>query len=576
MKGKRTYKERILVFVLSFAMAAGMGMESVHLQAASAEGEPVQKEIVAEEPALEGQPPLEKEYEVKITAPEGPFYIGETCEMPFTAAVWNKTDEHEVIDPKLVWSCTEGAAIDTNTGVLSILNATAENDRISITAKLIDENATSILSEDTYEISASVRPQYSITGKVIDQDDQEGVDGATVTLNPTEGSKGKQVTMDTFSDGTFTLENVVGGANTDYTLTITKDGYTSYEYNNGNFQNTENDVRLSEDIPLTFAEESQLSYSNLDLKVGETKAIEIIWPEHFLDEWKNKVEELTTSSNSVTAVVQDDHLLITGNEQVYGAWVTVKVHGKSVIVENINVEKYAISGGITIEPKSVESDKSYHAKDVVNIKAAFKADGMPLDGEKVTFCITHQGIDSEETEVPLTDVTLADGVATLENFEFPYAGVYTITCTLPESNKYDDEARAISRDVCVEVLEGEEYQTIEITKPEKAIGTYGDNAEDTKEIEFKATVADVDFSDLDKGWKVASSDIDVSNCEITINENTIEEKEDGLFSVSGEIKKLKPTKAGNNLTLTLTYSHIDNENQKVYGDATNSTTFSIN
>ena len=66
-----------------------------------------------------------------------------------------------------------------------------------------------------------------------------------------------------------------------------------------------------------------------------------------------------------------------------------------------------------------------------------------LDGEKVTFCITHQGIDSEETEVPLTDVTLADGVATLENFEFPYAGVYTITCTLPESNKYDDERRVL-------------------------------------------------------------------------------------------------------------------------------------
>lgn len=576
MKGKRTYKERILVFVLSFVMAAGMGTESVHLQAASAEGEPVQKEIVAEEPALEGQPSLEKEYEVKITAPEGPFYIGETCETPFTATVWNKTDGYEVVEPKLVWSCAEDATIDTNTGVLSILNTATENEMISITAKLIDENAASILSEDTYEIRVSVRPQYSITGKVIDQHDKEGIVGATVTLTPTEGSKGQQATTDTLSDGIFTLENVVGGANTDYTLTVAKDGYTSYEYNNGNFQNTENDVRLSEDIPLTFAEESQLSYSNLDLKVGETKAIEIIWPEHFLDEWKNKVEELTTSSNSVTAVVQDDHLLITGNEQVYGAWVTVKVHGKSVIVENINVEKYAISGGITIEPKSVESDKSYHAKDVVNIKAAFKADGMPLDGEKVTFCITHQGIDSEETEVPLTDVTLADGVATLENFEFPYAGVYTITCTLPESNKYDDEARAISRDVCVEVLEGEEYQTIEITKPEKAIGTYGDNAEDTKEIEFKATVADVDFSDLDKGWKVASSDIDVSNCEITINENTIEEKEDGLFSVSGEIKKLKPTKAGNNLTLTLTYSHIDNENQKVYGDATNSTTFSIN
>lgn len=388
MKGKRTYKERILVFVLSFAMAAGMGMESVHLQAASAEGEPVQKEIVAEEPALEGQPPLEKEYEVKITAPEGPFYIGETCEMPFTAAVWNKTDEHEVIDPKLVWSCTEGAAIDTNTGVLSILNATAENDRISITAKLIDENATSILSEDTYEISASVRPQYSITGKVIDQDDQEGVDGATVTLNPTEGSKGKQVTMDTFSDGTFTLENVVGGANTDYTLTITKDGYTSYEYSNRSFQNAENDVSLSENIPLDFAEEIQLSLSNIDLKVGETKAIEIIWPEHFLDKWKDKVE-VSTTSDAVIAVVQDSQLLITGNKEVSGAQVTVNVHGKSAAVENISVKKYAITGEITIEPKRVESDQSYHAKDVVNIKGEFKADGVPMDDEDVTFSITH-------------------------------------------------------------------------------------------------------------------------------------------------------------------------------------------
>lgn len=564
MKGKRTYKERILVFVLSFAMAAGMGMESVHLQAASAEGEPVQKEIVAEEPALEGQPPLEKEYEVKITAPEGPFYIGETCEMPFTAAVWNKTDEHEVIDPKLVWSCTEGAAIDTNTGVLSILNATAENDRISITAKLIDENATSILSEDTYEISASVRPQYSITGKVIDQDDQEGVDGATVTLNPTEGSKGKQVTMDTFSDGTFTLENVVGGANTDYTLTITKDGYTSYEYSNRSFQNAENDVSLSENIPLDFAEEIQLSLSNIDLKVGETKAIEIIWPEHFLDKWKDKVE-VSTTSDAVIAVVQDSQLLITGNKEVSGAQVTVNVHGKSAAVENISVKKYAITGEITIEPKRVESDQSYHAKDVVNIKGEFKADGVPMDDEDVTFSITHPGIDSEK----VVEKRLTNGAATLEDFEFEYAGVYTIICTLPKSNKYNDDTRTITKEVWVEALEGEEYQIIEITASQKSIGEYGQTAT----IEFNATVADVDRSDLGKGWKATSGDI--ADYKVIIDENTIEEKENGLFGVSGEVQ-LKPTRAGKNLDVTLTYSHTDNEYQKVYKDATTSTTILIN
>lgn len=561
MKGKRACKERILVFMLIFDMVVGMVMEPVQLQAAVVEGEPVQEEIVTEE-----QPPAEKEYEVKITAPEGPFYIGETYEDPFKTTVWNKTDGYEVIDPKLVWSCTENATIDTNTGVLSILKTAIENEKISITAKLIDENATSILSEDTYEISVSVRPQYSITGKVIDQYDKEGIAGATVTLNPTEGSKGQQVTTDTLADGIFTMQNVVGGTNTDYTLTVTKDGYTSYEYNNESFQNAENAISLSEGISLDFAEEIQLSQSNLDLKVGETKAIEIIWPEHFLDEWKDKNEvEVSATSDAVTAVVQDSQLLITGNKEVSEVQVTVNAHGKSATVENINVKKYAISGEITIEPKSVESDQSYHAKDVVNIKAEFKADGVPMDGEGVTFSITHLGIDPEETEA-----TLTDGAATLNDFEFKYAGVYKITCTLPESNKYNNDACTITKEVCVEAL-GEEYQSIdEIRGLDKPIGEYGQ----ASTIRFDATVADIDRSDLDKGWKVTSGDIE-SDYKITIDEDTIEEKENGLFGVSGEIQ-LTPARAGNDLKLTLVYSHTDNEKQKVYKDATANITFSIN
>ena len=613
MKGKRTCKERILAFMLTFAMVVGMVMEPVQLQAA-VEGEPVQEEIVTEEPTPEKepsveenggislfsadggetdvtetgtgdgadtgegeeirepggnegeeQPPAEKEYEITITAPEEPFYIGETCETPFKATVWNKTDGYEVIDPKLVWSCTEDATIDTNTGVLSILNTATENEKISITAKLLDENATSVLSEDTYEISAAVRPQYSITGKVIDQYDQEGIVGATVTLNPTEGSKGQQVTTDTLSYGTFTLGSVVGGTNTNYTLTVTKDGYTSYEHNNESFQNAENDIILSENISLNFAEEIQLSQSNLELKVGETKAIDIIWPEHFLEKWKDKVE-VSTSSNAVTAVVNGDQLFITGNEETQSAQVTISVHGKSKAVERIIVNKYAISGKITISPEA----EKYHAKDVVDITAHFEADNVAMNGEEVTFSITHPGINFEDTTI-----RLIKGDATLKNFEFPYAGVYKITCTLPKSNKYNDDARAISQDVYVEVLEGEEYQTIEITKPEKPIGTYGDNLEDTETIKFSAIVADVDLSNVNKGWTVTSENKAIENSTVTIDDNTIENKENGLFGVSGEIQ-LKPTKAGNNLNLTLTYSHTDNESQKVYEDATASTTFSIN
>ena len=50
MKGKRTCKERILAFMLTFAMVVGMVMEPVQLQAAAVDGEPVQEEIVTEEP----------------------------------------------------------------------------------------------------------------------------------------------------------------------------------------------------------------------------------------------------------------------------------------------------------------------------------------------------------------------------------------------------------------------------------------------------------------------------------------------------------------------------------------------
>lgn len=50
MKGKRNFKERILAFVLAFAMVMGMVLEPVQLQAAAADGEPVQGEIMSEEP----------------------------------------------------------------------------------------------------------------------------------------------------------------------------------------------------------------------------------------------------------------------------------------------------------------------------------------------------------------------------------------------------------------------------------------------------------------------------------------------------------------------------------------------
>lgn len=71
MKGKRTCKERILAFMLTFAMVVGMGMESVQLQAAAVEGEPVQEEIVTEEPTPEEEPPVEENGGISLFSADG-------------------------------------------------------------------------------------------------------------------------------------------------------------------------------------------------------------------------------------------------------------------------------------------------------------------------------------------------------------------------------------------------------------------------------------------------------------------------------------------------------------------------
>ena len=71
MKGKRTCKERILAFMLTFAMVVGMVMEPVQLQAAAVEGEPVQEEIVTEPSVSEEEPPVEENGGISLFSADG-------------------------------------------------------------------------------------------------------------------------------------------------------------------------------------------------------------------------------------------------------------------------------------------------------------------------------------------------------------------------------------------------------------------------------------------------------------------------------------------------------------------------
>lgn len=71
MKGKRTCKERILAFMLTFAMVVGMVMEPVQLQAAAVEGEPVQEEIVTEPSVPEEEQTVEENSGISLFSAEG-------------------------------------------------------------------------------------------------------------------------------------------------------------------------------------------------------------------------------------------------------------------------------------------------------------------------------------------------------------------------------------------------------------------------------------------------------------------------------------------------------------------------
>ena len=627
MKGKRTCKERILAFMLTFAMVVGMVMEPVQLQAAAVDGEPVQEEIVTEEPVTteesvpaeasleasdesstfneagdenavteldagdgsedgtetdeggeepdgttepgeeptepseggEEQPPLEKEYEVTITAPDGPFYIGETCETPFTATVRETTTGIIIENPNIEWSCTtQNASINPTTGILTI--HTAGEVTIVATWKSYDIEKSSSVTINNVQ----VRPMYSIKGKVVDIFESEPIADANVDLISVEGdSEGTTVgSVFTEKDGSFSLDNVRGGKGTSYKIVISKEGkYKTKEIEN-QFVDLEKDFDLG-NISLETSESISLegisAEETITLKVGDVKNIGVNCPEGW------RVEVTSEDSNIVTAVYSDGQITLNGINAGETS-LMISAHGQNIEIE-VTVEKY---GNITGSIQIVDQSESYQVHDQITIEAEFFSNNISInDANKiVSFRVFYP--DGTEHPTEPQDVSLSGGKATT-SFTFPYAGNYTIYCALEEDGKYAERCETSITVANVVPLESQKIESID--QPEEPIGTYGDNEGDTTKIEFTATVADVNSTDLRKGWTVTSDAIE--GYTVTINPDSIKKNENGLFNVSGYIN-LKPSKAGNNLNLTLTYSHTDDKNQQVYGDATNSTTFSIN
>ena len=587
MKGKRTCKEKILAFMLSFVVTAGMVMETVQLQAA--ESGPVREQTVADAPAPSEEPFVEensgmgvfsagddgeaqpreekKAYEIMITAPDGPFYIGETCEAPFKATVREIAGDTIIEDPSIEWFCTTSNGVIDAAGKITV-NAGGE---IGIAANYKDPDTGKILGVSTPWIingnTVKERPRYNITGIVQDIYNDEPVCGAKADLISWEdGDAGKIVdTVYTGDNGDFILKDVKGGKGTEYKITISKEGRYNTKEIRDLFTDLEEDFDLGH-IKLETSDRISLEEihegESIDLKVGEEKTINVICPK----EWQREIT-LTPENDHITAIYRKNGQITLNGVKEGTAGLKVSAHGQEFRI-TVNVERYGnITGLISI----IEQSESYYVNDTIHMQAQFFSNDVFINDadKKVSFTVFYPDGTVHPANPEFSGLT--DGTA-VASFTFPYKGSYTFSCTLEADEKYEEDC-TIS--VTVDGIKPLEGQKITYKKEQQGvIGTYGESINAAEKIEFEATIAGADKHDLEKGWEVTSDDNAIEDYTVIIDKNCIEQKEKGLFDISGYIY-LKPSKAGRDLNLKLTYRHTDHEEQKVYKDAEAKTTFSI-
>lgn len=249
MKGNRTGKERILAFLLIFAMAAGMAMESIQLQAA-VDGEPVREQIVTEESVSTTLDSV-REYTVSgmVKALAGDNEIGvKNAHVSLSdgagatyEAVTKDNGIYSVTCPKGTYAVTaarDGMHMQGNTVMVAVGDdqPNAADVILELNDMNISENARTMKVDGTID-NLSIQKDYSIKGESVqwstDRSDVVGINDlgngsvritglqagsatVTATLNTTYGEKTAscQVTVE-MRDTTTALEEQPAGDDAD-------------------------------------------------------------------------------------------------------------------------------------------------------------------------------------------------------------------------------------------------------------------------------------------------------------------------------------------------------------------------
>ncbi|MEF2877294.1 MAG: carboxypeptidase-like regulatory domain-containing protein [Blautia sp.] len=558
MKGKHKFKERLLAFVLAFAMIMGTVIQPIQLQAAGnqeqeLDGQNFENNVQdgggvpaptslgdVGEPTEPGEETVS--YVVEIQAPSGPFYPGETCDAPFTATVKEITDANssgtEIPSAEITWSCeTEnGSILD---GMLTVAENAVKDEEIIVKASYSGQNGNT--AECIAAVYVSARGKYQITGTVKDSYGYAGIPGATVKLvkDTVYGTVAEpQVTGE---NGEYKFEDILGDSGIAYHIEVSKEG--EYTQNQTSSFSLNQDTKV-EDVLLTTSQTITLEGDD-SVKIGDDITITAVYPEN----WKTDEVTWNIQGSSVTKKSEDKNVLTLTGAEMGTAVVTVTVHGVESDEKFISVSKREALDATLSRDEKTGLIVGQEAKFTVYMKG----NGNNLSGEQIEWTITKPG----GTSVTMKGELDEDGEASL-SYTWEWSGGYSVSCKLT-GDKYEETI--VKENYTVK---GKPGQSITIHEPEGKY-IYGD----TISLGFEAIVANEDRARDPGNWNV---EVEYGNKSGTGNVTIDLVKKDGkvedLYTVTG-IVTFDAEQATESAYVNISYSHLEtaNDELKEYEDA---------
>lgn len=613
MKGKRTCKERILAFMLTFAMVVGMVMEPVQLQAAAVEGEPVQEEIVTEPSVPEEEPPVEEnsgislfsaegsetdvtetgtgdgtdtgegedgtgettepgeeptesggdegetvEYTIEITAPNRPFYPGEKCEEGFSATIRDQSGTN--VEGTVSWSCPENQGyFDGN--YLFVNDDVTAGTNIEVTAEF--EDAT-----NTVGVTVEDRPIYTIEGYVFDSYNYDvartALQDAEIQIKKiTEAGSDNIKSVKTDEYGKYSIPDIKGGSGITYEITAAMNDFESETIyiDMGTISGIGGIASVGE-IQLTTNKTFTISADKSSVYVGDEVTLGI---QDCPEEWSNDVQWTVDTEIFEILSQSGNNILLKAkavtNDADDGA-IEATVHGKKCEPSmKISVNQIGISVSNILISDLNNPGEPVKAKGAAEVSAHLTFDSEIPETVNIEYKF-YETADQTQTEIKGGSGTISsdeNGDVKIETGSiFKFATSYTVVLKVSNpDNRYNSEE--VSQEFVVSSLPG---QTITFTNPVTEY-IYGDM---NKQVHFKAKVQDGNRAENSDNWKVSSMGLEGGQLsDLKVDTTIVRELEEDFVEVEGTVSF--NARAAGAVQLSLSYSHTDDKSQIVYTDA---------